>query len=600
MQIRFWGTRGSIAKPGPGTVRYGGNTPCVEVRTAGGTLLVLDSGTGAHALGQALLSSGNGPTRGHLLLTHTHWDHIQGLPFFAPLFAPGHEWDIYGPRGISQSLREVLAGQMQQTYFPVTLDGFAATVRYHDLVEGNFDIGDVRVTVRLMNHTALTLGYRLTGDAVVVYATDYEPHEPELALKGYTPTGGGDDDHVRFLQDADLVIHDCQYPAAEYPEKQGWGHSTVEFAVDAARAARVRRLALFHHDPDRDDDAIDRLVADARQRLGPADTTLEVFAAAEGQTIEVRGGAQAIAVEPVAAPSAAVDLAGALGDQTVLVAVRDSTVAAPLMEAARMEGLSPVLAADGAEVLHAVSCGRPSLLLLDCDLADGNAIGLCRELRGQPGEYARDVPVVLVTRSEAGIDREVGGGAGVTDWLVQPFRSAYARTWMRAWLLRSACRWQKAPLPGNEAQRLRALESTGLLESEPEERFDCYTRIAAALFRVPIALVTLVDADRQWFKSRLGMDLHETSRDLSFCAHTILDDDVLQVPDATHDPRFAENPWVNAWPRIRFYAGVRLIAADGSCIGAFCLMDHRPRQLSNAELGVLRDLAHLVEREIRV
>ncbi len=296
MQIRFWGTRGSIAKPGPGTVRYGGNTSCVEVRSAGGTLLVLDCGTGAHALGQALVASGNGPTRGHLLITHTHWDHIQGLPFFAPLFVPDHEWDIYGPRGLSQSLREVLAGQMQHPYFPVTVDGFAATVRYHDLVDGSLDIGDVRITARYLNHTVLTLGYRLHDDAELVYATDYEPHLPELALTGYTPTGGRDDDHVSFLQDADLVIHDCQYTAAEYPEKQGWGHSTVEFVVDAARAARVRRLALFHHDPNRDDDAIDRLVADARQRLDQAGSTLEVFAAAEGQMIELRGSTPASAV----------------------------------------------------------------------------------------------------------------------------------------------------------------------------------------------------------------------------------------------------------------------------------------------------------------
>ena len=177
MFVLFWGTRCSIAKPGPGTFRYGGNTSCVEVRSGAGTLLVIDCGTGAHGLGQALMQESPDGMEGSLLISHTHWDHIQGFPFFAPFFAPGHAWDVYGPSGLSGSLRSVLSGQMQHTYFPVTLDQFAATIRYHDLGVGTFRIGDVTVTTHHLNHPALTLAYRLQADgATVVYCCDHEPH----------------------------------------------------------------------------------------------------------------------------------------------------------------------------------------------------------------------------------------------------------------------------------------------------------------------------------------------------------------------------------------------------------------------------------------
>src|SRR5262249_15189582 len=163
MDVRFWGTRGSIAKPGPTTLRYGGNTSCVEVRTLDGTLIVLDCGTGAHELGVALMASGDKPIRGHLMLTHTHWDHIQGFPFFAPLFVPGNEFDIYAPGGLGQHLETTLAGQMEYNYFPVTLAQLGATIRYHELTEGSFKIGGVSVVAQYLNHPALTLGYRLAA-----------------------------------------------------------------------------------------------------------------------------------------------------------------------------------------------------------------------------------------------------------------------------------------------------------------------------------------------------------------------------------------------------------------------------------------------------
>src|SRR5919109_459337 len=295
MRLRFWGTRGSIAKPGPATVRYGGNTSCVEARSAAGTLLILDCGTGAHGLGHALAAERTRPYRGHILITHTHWDHIQGFPFFAPLFQPGDEWDVYAPRGLRESLRDTLAGQMQYTYFPVSLEQFEATVRYHDLVEGVFTIGDVRVTARYLNHPALTLGYRLEADGVsVAYATDHEPHSRALA-----------DGEAGELAGEDLVIHDAQYTAAEYPAKLGWGHSTVESTMAVARAAGARRLALFHHDPLRDDAAVDDLVEAMRANAGPA---LDVFAAAEGLTVDVVPGPAPVAprVEPPLAARASV------------------------------------------------------------------------------------------------------------------------------------------------------------------------------------------------------------------------------------------------------------------------------------------------------
>jgi phosphoribosyl 1,2-cyclic phosphodiesterase len=161
MQVQFWGTRGSIPKPGPTTARYGGNTPCLEIRSKRGTLVIIDCGTGLHGLGVYLSASGVKNLAGHILISHTHWDHIQGFPFFVPFFAPGNKWEIYGPKGLDQSLRETLAGQMQHTYFPIAPDQFGAELHYHDLLEGTFEIGDIKVTTQYLNHPALTLGYRL-------------------------------------------------------------------------------------------------------------------------------------------------------------------------------------------------------------------------------------------------------------------------------------------------------------------------------------------------------------------------------------------------------------------------------------------------------
>ncbi|MCP9859711.1 GAF domain-containing protein [Cyanobium sp. Cruz-8D1] len=591
MLVRFWGTRGSIAKPGPDTFRFGGNTSCVEVRSDAGTLLVIDCGTGAHDLGQALMQERPDGMEGSLLISHTHWDHIQGFPFFAPFFAPGHSWDVYGPSGLSGSLRSVLSGQMQHAYFPVTLDQFAATIRYHDLSEGTFRLGDVTVTTHHLNHPALTLAYRLQADgATVVYCCDHEPHTAELA-SGLGPVSGQDLHYAEFIEGADLVIHDAQYTALEFPAKLGWGHSSVEYAVRICEQAGVARLALTHHDPLRNDAAIDLILARVRADLADRGSPLEVMAASEGLVLRTsptpgaganpEAGGGASQVETPSGPPA-------------LVWVADRDLEAALTTALRLEDLPCRVARTEAELMQAFERQGASLLLLEpAPAAEGP--GLLRRLRESLGSAVADTPILMLAAEE---DLGRRDDPLVNEWLVRPISESFLRARLRAWSLGSPCRWQRARPPGDERRRLRRLGELGLLDTEREERFDRLTRIAAAAFDVPIALISLIDAERQWFKSCHGLATGQTSRDLAFCAHAVAQKSDLLVADTWLDDRFADNPLVLREPRIRFYAGSPLILDDGTCLGTLCLIDTRPRQLSSTELALLHDLRDLVLLEI--
>lgn len=594
MRVRFWGTRGSLPKPGPDTLFYGGNTSCVEVQTTAGTLVIIDCGSGLHGLGQALMAASTPSLKGYILISHTHWDHIQGIPFFTPFFISGNEWDVYAPKGIGQSVHDTLAGQMQYAHFPVSLDQMGAKIRYHELIEGAFQIDDVTVRTRYLNHTALTLGFRLEADgSTMVYASDHEPFSRPLA-SGKGDILGQDRQHCEFLAGADLVIHDAQFTLHEYHTKIGWGHSTVEYAVAMCRAAGAGQLALTHHDPLRTDDAIDQIVKNAVDDQRGTAPALHVFAAAEGQVLELKASHEASSSQPTSNEPGILE-APALLSPSLLMVVEDLVAAKTIREAAQADDIAVLEVASVAEALAAEQSIKPSLIILERRGGDADPLELFKTVRSTEEGDANDIPIIIVADDE---DAFTWTKAGVTDWLIKPFSSAYARTRIRACLLRRACRWERALMTADEEQRLEALHDLGILDTPPEERFDRITRLAAAIFNAPMALITLVDRERQWFKSTHGLDLAETSRETSFCAHAISSRAALVVSDTFQDPRFADNPLVTHAPRIRFYAGFPIFIG-ANCVGTVCILDDKPREIDTDKVSILRDLAALAEMELR-
>jgi phosphoribosyl 1,2-cyclic phosphodiesterase len=291
VRVTFWGTRGSIPAPGRATIRYGGNTSCVEVRSDNGTLMICDSGTGIRELGLQLMATQK-QVAGHLLFSHTHWDHIQGWPFFNPALAKGNEFTLHAVASAHQSLETALANQMEYTYFPITLDEMNADIAFEEIREGAFTVDGVKVTPHRLNHTTACLGYRIEADGkTVVYASDTEPHAlghaPQPA--NGSPALGHDRDRALadFVGGADLLIMDAQYTDSEYAEKKGWGHSTTSYATDLAVLAGVSRMALFHHDPTHSDDAVDSIVKHAQKRAAVYRSEIEIFGAAEGLTVDL-------------------------------------------------------------------------------------------------------------------------------------------------------------------------------------------------------------------------------------------------------------------------------------------------------------------------
>jgi phosphoribosyl 1,2-cyclic phosphodiesterase len=282
--VRFWGTRGSIPTPGAHTARYGGNTSCVAVSGLPEQLVILDAGSGIRLLGRELSRLATGVMNLDILLSHTHWDHIQGLPFFQPLNTKGNSVRIYGAAQAGVPLEEILDRQMDPVVFPVPLKALAADLRITEVSHGSFEIDGFLVEAFRLRHPGTTLGYKLVpakGGRTIAYLTDNE-----LGAGGsYGVSSDWRAELVRFLGGVDTLIHDGMYSEAMIESRAGWGHSTPEQAVALAREARCRRLVLFHHEPEHDDAAIDALLAGARGHAATLAPGLVVDAAMEGMTL---------------------------------------------------------------------------------------------------------------------------------------------------------------------------------------------------------------------------------------------------------------------------------------------------------------------------
>ncbi len=288
LRVQFWGTRGSIPSPGPTTVRYGGNTPCVELRTDDGWLIILDAGTGVRELGRSLIERANGaPIAGDIFLTHAHWDHIQGLPFFGPIFQRGNHFTIWGSKSLETSIDRVVRDQMSPVVFPVAFEQLDAVIDFRELAAGESAGEGYQVSAFPVRHPGGALGYRFSSrnddGRALVYISDNE----------LNPTAKYDVPRdwrarlIKWVRGATVLIHDTMYTREEYDHHRGWGHSTYEDAVDLALDAEVEQLVLFHHKPERTDDEVDRRMEQCRAIVARRSRTLAVVAAAEGLTLTV-------------------------------------------------------------------------------------------------------------------------------------------------------------------------------------------------------------------------------------------------------------------------------------------------------------------------
>jgi len=284
--IKFWGVRGSIPTPGPSTVRYGGNTPCIEMRLSDDKFFILDAGSGLRELGLNLLKSGKN-LQAHLFISHMHWDHIQGIPFFVPALLPGNEFIFHGAEDPSKSLKDILENQMNPINFPITMEQMASNLNYEAFDIGTYEIEGIKIETMKLNHPGNALGYKFyVNGKTVVYISDNEPKPEE-----YDPENSRiiefNETLLNFTKDADLLINDAQYTPEEFKTRVTWGHSPYDFTVSLALASNVKKLVIFHHDPVHNDEFVDDMIIAAKKIAETAESNLEIIGAKEGLEIQL-------------------------------------------------------------------------------------------------------------------------------------------------------------------------------------------------------------------------------------------------------------------------------------------------------------------------
>jgi CheY-like chemotaxis protein/phosphoribosyl 1,2-cyclic phosphodiesterase len=424
LRLRFWGTRGSIATPGPGTLRFGGNTSCVEAVTGAGQRLVFDCGTGARLLGAHLMANAPKPISATILLSHTHWDHIQGFPFFAPAFVPGNKLTVCAPEGCTGSLPDALAGQMQYAYFPVALGQLGASIEYRELKEGTSDIDGIRISTQYLNHPAIALGYKVEADDVtVLYLCDHEPYSETLWRADAEPghidaiLHANDRRHARFMAGADVVVHDAQYTPEEYPAKKNWGHSTYDYVVQIAAAAGVRRLFLTHHDPLHDDAFTEDIEQRARAMAARIGSAMEVVCAFEGceETVQPRAAGTRSIADSDTAVTARLENIGL----KILIVDDDEDLRLLAGRVLKQSGHFVSEAPGGAEALEIIRGNQPDLIILDLNMPPPDGIEVLRILRSR--KETASLPVVVLTARGDESSTRLSFDVGATDFLSKPF-----------------------------------------------------------------------------------------------------------------------------------------------------------------------------------
>jgi phosphoribosyl 1,2-cyclic phosphodiesterase len=300
MKLTFWGVRGSIPTPGKHTVRYGGNTPCLELRLDDDRLIIFDAGTGIRSFGDYLINKGES-VKAHLFISHPHWDHIQGFPFFKPAFIPGNELTIIGTDRAEKPLNEIISEQMNRIYFPVQLHDLKAKIKFVPIrEEGEMKVYDALVKMIYVNHPGFSLGYRVEYKGKsLIYISDNEPFdrasaalmsnfEPKVKEKFMNDSNGDPNQRIfDFCRGADVLIHDTTYTPEEYIDRIGWGHSDYLFSLRLAAEANVRRLYIFHHDQNHSDEKVDDILKKCKKEIRSRGYKFECEAAVENTTISI-------------------------------------------------------------------------------------------------------------------------------------------------------------------------------------------------------------------------------------------------------------------------------------------------------------------------